>query len=215
MTTEDRAGRPALALALCFLALAGGASTARAQDLEAPRPRQGYYLTIGGQGTAVTGFDDGRTDSLIGGAGSLRLGQMLTSRLGLGIRIDAGAASGDGVDSTNGGFAIEGQVRPWGDLALHAGVGLGFLNLTRPALHPGMKAEQRGGYGAVYSLDVSHDWFLTRRRSGGWSLAPTLGLRYLPGDGARALSLLLGGQLSWWSGRPRDQLILPEREAYD
>jgi hypothetical protein len=203
-----------LPLILPLLAM-GGATTVRAQNLEAPQARQGYYLTIGGQGATVMGFDGGRTDSLIGGTGSLRLGQMLTSRLGLGIRIEGGAAGGDGVDGTHGGFAVEGQVRPWGNLALHAGVGLGYLSLTRPALHAGMKAEQRGTYGAVYSLDASHDWFLTQRRSGGWSLAPTLGLRYLPGDGARALSLLLGGQLSWWSGRPRDQLLLPEAEAYD
>jgi hypothetical protein len=214
MTAAIRYRRFLLVLALPLLVM-GGPTTAGAQSLEAPRARQGYYLAVSGQGTALMGFDQGRSDSLVGGAGSLRLGQLLTSRLGLGLRIDGGAAAGRGVDASHGGFALEGQLRLWGDLAVHGGLGLGYLSLVRPALHPGMKAQQRGGYGAVYSLEVSQDWFLTHRRSGGWSLGPTLRLHYLPGDGARALSLLVGCQLSWWSGRPRHQLILPESEAYD
>ena len=60
-----------------------------------------------------------------GWASTIRLGQLLTPRLGLGLAIDFGSTSGDGQTASLVGLGLAGQVELIENLALHAGVGLG------------------------------------------------------------------------------------------
>src|SRR5690606_30692480 len=79
---------------LVVLATLGLAATAgRADDalLVKPRPRQGYYLALGEHFTLANVREEGDSlGALVGASTSLRLGQLLTPRLGLGLAIDFG-----------------------------------------------------------------------------------------------------------------------------
>lgn len=200
-----------LSALLAFTAATGAlASAAQAQDLVEPRQRQGYYVA-GGIHSAVTyNRDDGEELGPWNGYGmTIRLGQMLTPRLGLGLQIDTSGASGDGRTASLIGLGISGQMEVARNLALHAGIGLGVVSLDDPEFD-----ETTGGYGAAYTLAVTYDWFLGDRRSGGWALTPGVRARALPSDTVDAFAVLAGLEISYWTGLPRNQLALPDSEAY-
>lgn len=179
--------------------------------LEPPRHRQGYYATFGARGAVAFVHEDGDTyGPLAGTAYTLGVGQLLTQHLGLGLAIDFGGASGDRQDASFGGLALTGQLQLPHDLTLHAAAGLGILVISSPDDLPD---ESRGAYGASYGLGLSWDWFFTNRRSGGWSLTPSLELRVLPSD-LQSYTALLGVAISWWSGLPKNQLELAPNEGY-
>ena len=71
-----------------------------------------------------------------------------------------------------------------------------------------------GGYGAAYTLALTYDWFLGNRRTGGWALTPGLRLRAVPSETVDAFAAWLGLEICYWSGLPRNQLALPDSEAY-
>ena len=102
-------------LAACLALLSGSArpDTARAQTLEPPAPRQGYYLSVGFHyGTINTWEDDEALGTWFNRATTIRLGQMLTRRLGLGLQIFTGsAAKGEEYGSTLGPGASRGRWR--------------------------------------------------------------------------------------------------------
>jgi hypothetical protein len=197
---------------LIALALVAAAASARAQSLESPRARQGYYVALGGHGGVVASSDEGDTRTLIGGGGTLRLGQLFTSRLGLGLRIDTSVAGGEGFDGSAGGLGIEGQVNLWRELTLHGGVGLGFVSVTDP---DDPDAEDHGGYGAVYSAALTYDLFFTDRLTGGWALSPAVRLNALPSDDFDAVQITFGVELTWWSGRPETSSPSPKTSRTD
>jgi hypothetical protein len=184
---------------------------AGAQELEAPRARQGYFVAFGygAEVTAARNKDDAET--LVGAGGALRLGQMLTPRFGLGVRIDFDGGSNDRYDGGGGGLSLEGQMNLWRDLSLHAGFGFAFVSLQDKL---SADSSLEGGYGAVGLLALSYDWFFTSRTSGGWALTPALTVKALEGGDIDALWFGAGLQISWWSGRPRNELDLPESAAY-
>jgi hypothetical protein len=186
-------------------------AVAGAQELEVARARQGYYVAFGAGPEVEAADDKGKSMTLVGGGGALRLGQMLTPRFGLGIRIDSGSASDDRYAGGAGGLSVEGQMNVWRELAVHAGIGLGFASLTD---NQDPKETLDGGYGALLSAALSYDFFFTCRTTGGWSVAPTLTVRGLPGGDIDALWVGLGVQLTWWSGRPKNELQLDEADAY-
>jgi hypothetical protein len=133
------------ALAALLLPVAG-ARPALAVDLEQPAPRQGYYLSLGLLQGVTHNWEDG--DSLgtwPGGGFSIRLGQKLTPRLGLGLEIFSGASKKGDEQGTLSGLGIEGQLQLTGRLALHAGAGLGVLQLKDNRIE---NEELRGAYGA-------------------------------------------------------------------
>ena len=190
------------------LALAGEAG---AQELEAPRARQGYYVAFGYGAEVEAATFKGDSLTLTGAGGAIRMGQMLTPRFGLGVRIDFGGGAGDSWEGGGGGLALEGQMNLWKDLSAHAGFGFGVATLTDPeAVDP----STQGGYGAAAIAALSYDWFFTSRTSGGWALTPSLTARALSGGDVDAVWVTLGLQISWWSGRPRNELDLPEGAAY-
>ncbi len=191
-------------------ALVSIASTARAQDLQEPRERQGYYVAGGMHAALNYNRDEGEGLGPWPGYGTtIRLGQMLTRRLGLGLQIDTAGVSGDGVTASLLGLGVSGQVEIARNLALHAGIGLGVLSVDDPD-----EDELSGGYGAAYSLALTYDWFPVTRRTGGWAFTPGLRLRAVPSDTIDAFGLMLGLEISYWSGLPRNQLALPDSEAY-
>ena len=45
-------------------------------------------------------------------------------------------------------------------------------------------------------------------------MTPGIRVRAVPSDTIDAFAVLAGVELSWWSGLPRNQLALPDAEAY-
>lgn len=197
------------------LVLAGVASSglAGAQELQKPRPRQGYFVTFGVLGAVEHNREDGEGLGVWGGyANSLRLGQMITPRLGAALSIDVGAAEGDGQASTIVGAGLEGQYEVADNLALRAGVGLGVIALDDLTQDD---EPLRGVYGAAYTVGVSYDWFFTCRRfTGGWAVTPVAEARVIPGSDISAFAAFVGVELSYWSGLPKNQLELSVEEAF-
>jgi hypothetical protein len=190
------------------VALAG---TAGAQELESPRARQGYWVAFGYGPQVEAASLKGDALTLSGAGGSLRAGQMLNPAFGLGFRIDFDGSKGDGYTGGGGGLMIEGQWNPWRQLGVHAGFGFAFASLEEDAA---VDKVTEGGYGGAALAAVSYDFFFTSRTSGGWAVTPALTSRYLSGGDVDALWVTLGVQISWWSGRPRNELDLPEGAAY-
>ncbi len=194
-------------------------TSAAAQQLEPPRARQGYYVAVGGYGSVSSINDDGtQRGPLTGASGSLRLGQLLTRRFGLGILIDSGADQDDRRQSTSFAISLEAQREFGHHLTLRGAVGFAFLGLTDKRFPD---EPQRGAVAAGYTLGLSWDWFLIRRRlSGGLALTPVLQGRFIPAgpvdslDTLGAISGLLGLEVTWWTGLPRNQLDLPPSEAF-
>jgi hypothetical protein len=191
--------------------LLGAVPAARAQDLEPPRRRQGYYIAAGAGNGGGHVWEDG--DAIgAGPAGkySLRLGQLLTPRWGLGLIIEFGGIARDNEEIGGGGLGFEGNVALVGNLALRASAGFAVLTIKH-------KDEDRleGAYGAQYGLGLSWDWFPGRStRSGGFAITPTFDVRVLPESSAASVAAFVGVEFVWWTGLKRNQLALPENEAY-
>jgi hypothetical protein len=136
---------------------------------------------------------------------------MLTDRWGLGFRGEGGGGGGNGKTWETFGFGLDAQFNPVSNLAVHLGLGVGVDSVTDSL---DLENRTRAGYGSAYSLSASWDVFLTHRLTGGWSLAPTVMFRYVPTVSQSGLWLCAGLQVGVWSGKPRNQLILPDSEAY-
>ena len=199
----------------CFIAAAlsaGGASVARAQVLEPPRPRQGYYVAVGYHLALNQNWEDGESWGVWrGGDLTIRLGQMLTRRFGLGLEIHFGGTSGQNQKAALGGLAVEGQWELARNLALHGGAGLDVVSLSSADGHD---RTTRGTVGSGYFLGLGYDWFFGHRLTGGWAATPSVEARFVPGNTASAFIGTVGVQLSYWTGLPRNQLDLPPDEAY-
>jgi hypothetical protein len=214
---EGSAGKRTRIWAACLALLIGlslFSPPALAQTLEPPSPRQGYYLSVGlHNGIIHTWEDDESLGTWLSGGFTIRLGQMLTRRLGLGLQIFSGSAKKDEEHSTTFGLGLEGQVALTGRLAMTGGLALGVLQLHDDRVE---NEELRGAFGAEYSLGASYDFFPYKRKlSGGLGLAPIVQVRFLPGDEATSISVLAGLHISWWTGLPRNQLDLPPGEGYE
>lgn len=200
------------AAAAAAVALVAGARGASADGLlQKPRPRQGYYIALGGQGTMIYASENGDgVGPMPGFAVTLRLGQMITPRLGLGIAMDGGSASSGDDSATLAGLALAGQIEVARNVALHAAVGLGVVTLSGPDDRDG---ESRGVAGAGYTVGLTWDWFTGHRQSGGLALTPGVRLRVVPGD-TDAFAALVGVELTWWTGLPENQLDLDAASAF-
>ena len=209
----------AAAATLSFVLLAG-APVAVAQELTAPEARQGYYLAAGARSTVSTARDDevGSLGAGGGGEGVLRVGQMVTPRLGLGVAVGGGAARSSDWDQIGGGLSIEGQLAPVAglDLAVRAGIGLGVRSLTRRDEMAETDDDPSGIFGSLYTAGVSYDWFVSRRGAGSGGLAVTLAAeaRVLAGGDIVDAGMLVGLELTYWGGLRRNQLSLPVAEAF-
>jgi hypothetical protein len=211
LTTRPRAGLPALLLAATVLA--DVASPAAAQTLlEPPRRRQGYYLSLGLAAAIDHNWQDGANMGTWGGQLiSFRLGQLVTRRFGLGLRFDGGGAARGPHKAALAGLAIEGQWELASNLAVHGSVGLGVVSLTDDS-DPDHK--RRATAGAGYTLWLGYDWFPGRRLTGGFAVTPVAGVRLIPGSSVTALVGLVGVDITYWTGLPREQLQLSPGESW-
>jgi hypothetical protein len=193
-----------------LVALAGGATRpVRAQTLEQPRARQGYWIGLGSVGVASYLTEEGKNRGVYTGYGfTFRVGQLLTERLGLGLLVEIGTLKKGSDKGMVGGLTLEGSATLWRGLSAHTGVGLGFVDLTDQS---SQDKSLRGGAGSYFLLGASYDFFPWRRRlTGGWALTPTVDFRVMPDGNIHAYTMFAGLQVVWWSGLPRQMLILPE-----
>jgi len=202
----------ALALVLASLACFLPARRAPAQTLETPDGRQGYFLVVGPEFTLTkVWMDDEKYGIWPGYDFGLHFGQMITRHFGLGLLVHNGAAKGNGQTAGTFGLGLEAQVEVARRLAIHGAAGVETIQVRAD---DGSDKSRRGTAGAGYTLGVSYSWFLTHRLSGGWALTPRIDLRYVPGSTSSGLTTVLGIQIAWWTGLPRNQLELPASEAY-
>src|SRR5688572_10120173 len=176
-----------VAVAIAAGVVAGAAPVARADSapagvvLELPRHRQGYYLAIGNHLLMTQSWEDG--DSLgawLGTGLTIRLGQMMTRRFGLGLQIDFGGSSDGPNHGSVFGLSMAAQWELLHNFAAHGGVGLGVLQLTDDR---DPDAELRGAVGSGYFVGLSYDWFPFKRRlTGGFAVTPMVQARLIPGD---------------------------------
>lgn len=194
----------AASLVLVLFTFAAAPRSAEAQVLREPEARQGFYVSLGGGMNAIAAWDKGHRDGVAWGATyTLRLGEMLTDRFGLGLAIENGVATRHGLTDGVFGLTLEGQARLWRHLAVHLGSGLGAATVKDPTR---TDDETHGTYGAVVTASLSYDAFFTGRPSGGWAVTPALGLRAVPGGNVDALSAFATLSVSWWSGLPSREL---------
>jgi len=194
-------------LMTAVLALGAGRG-AQAQTLRDPEARQGFYISAGAGVNALATRDKGESDGTATGlAITLHLGEMLTDRWGLGLAIEEGSASREGITRSIGGLTLEAQARLWGHLAAHGGVGLGVASAKDPAR---AGDESHGTYGSLLTAGLSYDAFFTslgtNRRSGGWAITPACGLRAVPGGDVTAIAGVFTLSITWWSGLPAREL---------
>ena len=193
-----------------LVGLAGsGARPAHAQTLETPRARQGYWIGVGLVDVAAHLNEEGKNRGFYSGSVfSLRIGQLLTERLGLGLLVELGGVKKGSDQGGIEGLSLEGSATLWRGLSAHTGVGLGVVYVTdQNALDKTM----RGGYGSNYLAGLSYDFFPWRKRlTGGWALTPTVDFHAMPDGNIHAYSVFFGLQVVWWSGLPRQMLLLPE-----
>ncbi len=207
-----------------FIAVTSAAmapSPAHAEELlEPPRPRQGYFVSLGLQAAANQTWDAGEGLHVAAGSGlDLRLGQLLTRRFGLALQINSsGGTTGSGDDKkTLGTFGLgfEAQWELARNLAVRGDIGLGVISLLEKGDPGDEKEKQRGGVGAAYGLGVSYDWFPgINRQTGGWAVTPVENARFIPGGTLKTFVATIGFEMTYWTGLPRNQLDLPEGEAY-
>jgi len=191
-----------------------GGALAHAQTLEAPRRRQGYYLSLGAQVGAAKIWEDGEDWKVWRSSDfGIRAGQLLTRRFGLGIQfLHIGRATGQSQTAGIFGLGFEAQLEIARNLALVGGAGFEVIEITDGTMP---KKSSRGTYSSGYTLAATYDIFLGDRLTGGWSLAPIAQLRLIPGGSTIALSGTVGLQLCFWTGLPRNQLDLPPDRAFE
>jgi hypothetical protein len=203
--------RRQLLVGLAALAvLAGGAARpVRAQTLEQPRARQGYWIGVGSVGVASYLTEEGKNRGVYTGYGfTFRVGQLLTERLGLGLLVEVGSIKNGSDQGMIGGLTLEGSATVWRGLSAHTGLGLGFVDVTDQS---SQDKSLRGGAGSYFLAGASYDFFPWRRRlTGGWAVTPTVDFRVMPDGNIHAYTMFAGLQVVWWSGLPRQMLILPE-----
>ena len=198
-----------LGLAALVVLAGGSARPARAQTLETPRARQGYWIGVGVSNVASHLNEEGKNrGSYTGNAFSFRVGQLLTERLGLGLLVEMGGVK-KGTDQGNIlGLTLEGSATLWRGLSAHTGLGLGVVYVTDQS---SLDKTMRGGYGSNYLAGVSYDYFPWRKRlTGGWAVTPTVDFHAMPAGNIHAYTFFMGVQVLWWSGLPRQMLLLPE-----
>jgi hypothetical protein len=202
----------ALAGIVAVTAAFGVGGVALGQVLEPPRSRQGYYFALGYQLALTHPTEDGESWGVWpGGNLSLRFGQLITRRFGMGLQINSGSTKGQGQQAAAGGLELEGQWELARNLAVHGGVGIDVVSLSTVN---GSDKKSRGTVGSGYSLGLGYDWFFGQRLTGGWAATPTVTARFVPGTTASAFIGLVGVQISYWTGLPRNQLELPPGEAF-
>jgi hypothetical protein len=185
------------------------AGRGQAQTLETPRARQGYWVGVGLAYAAPRVVEEG-TDKGFYQANVLqvRLGQLITEHLGLGLFFESGGLAKNKDKGSIGGLGMEANLNVWRNLGVGVGAGFGFVMLTDDATEA---KTLRGGAGSYAMLGASYDFFPWRHRlTGGWAVTPSLDVRIMPDGNVKTYTGFLGVRVTWWSGLERNMLKLPE-----
>jgi len=198
-----------LVLALLLSLVGGAARLVHAQTVELPRARQGYWIGVGLVDLASDLVEQGTNRGFYNGSGfTLRIGELLTERLGLGLLIDLGSIKKGSDQGAAAGLIMEGSATLWRGLSAHTGLGIGFVDVTDKS---STDNTLRGGAGSYFLIGTSYDFFPWRRRlTGGWAVTPTVDFYVMPDGNIHTYTFSMGLQVVWWSGLPRKMLILPE-----
>lgn len=202
--------------------MSGGIRTAKAQNLFEPAARQGYYLALGlRNGLGIIHDEDlGVLDVLQNLALTLRTGQVVNERLGLGIFVESGGGAGRRWLGSYGTLAMEGQFIPipYENLALRAGIGLAFLGVARRDEAKKRDDDPSGNLGTLYKLGMSYDWFPSHDPedgSGGFAITVFAEAQLLPAGDLWSVGFFAGAEASFWFGFDRSRLTLSESEAFE
>lgn len=211
-----------IASVLC-LALATP-TLAQAQDVELlrPEPRQGAYLG-GGIRSGYTGVhsDTAGFIGLLGGAFTLRVGQMANEWLGFGLLAASGGGANQEWGGGYGGLSLELQLKPLAehDLAVRLATGVAGMGIGRVDEAQKRKDDPSGAFGALYTVGVSWDLFVSAKKealdTGGLAFTPFIEVQLLPTDTLTTWTAFAGIELTYWFGLARNRLELPTDRAFD
>lgn len=205
---------PILVNIVCLVVFLPCSTATAAQPLTIPDARQGYYLSAAVQGVAVSSrdYDLGRLETSAGPGLSVSAGQMVTDWLGIGLRLEGGAAQGKRWQQSYGSLSVAAQTVPWRNLSIHFGAGLGFV---QAADIKKKVDESLGVTGPCYTAALGYDFFpFHHSGSGGLGITPVVQGKYFPGDAFNVTMLWFGIETAWWSGLPKRELELPPQEAF-
>jgi hypothetical protein len=185
-------------------------------ELLKPAPRQGYYasVTIGAPVLFVQ-EDDLHKGAWAGTGLTLRAGEMLTERFGLGLALSFQGVEDKQDLAQNITLGMEGQFTILPHLALSGFIGLDVLSIEEKNPPAGLDADVRGTYAGALGLGISYDFFVWKADlSGGLALSPSLRAIYADSGMVTLGGVMVGLDITYWTGRPRNQLDLPPDKAF-
>lgn len=182
--------------------------------LERPAPDQGYYFIAGLHGALVHVVDDGRAiSSLPGYSLTFRIGQSITSYFDLGFRLDVATIAASDRDGFMTDFGLDATLRPSGRWLFRLGGGMGGGKLSAAP----DSDDKASNFGAVLAFEAGYQLFpfYSRGESGGVGFTPLLRMTSVqPGTDDAHYWLMLGIDVTWWTGLPKNQLDLTLEEAF-
>lgn len=182
--------------------------------LEAPRPAQGYYYSLGLHGGMANVRDDGSfIDPLGGFSGALHLGQSVNTWTDLGLGLELGFNPAGDRTGQLVAFGIDWTVRPFLDAFARLNAGIGVSQVSAAA-----DSDNRGNaFGSVLGITLGYAWFpwAAPRQSGGFAVTPVLRISTVePFTEDAAFWTMLGFEITRWTGLPDEQLDLSLDEAF-
>lgn len=213
-----------LAAVFFFLVLVVGPQWARAQDLRAPRARQGYY--IGGGLRSGIAAAEADADS-VGSLGTLthfglwlRFGQKPLPWLGVGLALGGGTEANEDWSVGSGGLLLDLQLEPFStlDLAVRGSIGVGGGGISRANEADETEDDPSFMFGPIYAVGLSYDWFPfydgSSSSSGGAGITFFVEGRFFPGGDLTSGGGFAGIEIFWWTGLPKRKLELPLDQAF-
>lgn len=188
---------------------------AAADELQAPKLKQGYYFSLIPMGEMVFVDSKNNYGPWPSAGGQLRMGEALNRWFDLGVAGGASVAIGDDYRLIHGQFGAEGTVKPTQYLSFGIQAGLGFADFSRQKR--GME-EVIGRFGATYGFTVGYDFFgrtkRTSYKSGGLAISAYAGVHVGPSEETSIYTIFAGIAVSWWTGLPKHKLDLPVNQAF-
>lgn len=182
--------------------------------LEAPRPAQGYYYTLGLHGGAASVRDEGAfIDSLGGFSATIQAGQSVTRWCDLGLALEAGFIPAGPRTGQLYAFGIDWTVRPFLDAFLRFSTAIGASSVSAAA----GSDDTANSFGSVLGVTLGYAWFpwATSHQSGGFAISPVLRVNAVqPFNDDAAYWTMLGFELTRWTGLPAEKLELPLDKAF-
>ena len=202
------------------LLIALAAQTQSEVELVPPKARQGFFLGLGLR-SGLMGADAepvGSLGLLQGGLFNFHFGQMVNNLYGFGLSVDFGGGQSRDWVAGLGALSVSFHLAPFEkiDFAFHAAVGPGFVSVIRKDEEAAREDDPEGGYGALYTLGATYDWFPFHDpgESGGFAITTFVEGRIFPTGDIIAGGIFAGVELGYWFGFGRNRLDLEVEEAY-